>query len=186
MDTDEVMLEMEDGLDKTMAHMAQELASVRTGKASPALVENIMVEAYGAHMRLREVANITTPEARLIVIQPFDTSTIGAVEKAIKESRIGINPVSDGRLLRLPVPELTQERRDQLVKQSRGIAEETRVAIRAHRRTAIDAFKKAQKDSEISEDDLRRLEKDVQDLHDKYIAKVDSSLDEKVKDISHI
>ncbi len=129
---------------------------------------------------------ITTPEPRMIVIQPFDGTTITPIEKAIKESRIGINPMSDGRLLRLPVPELTQERREQLVKQSRTIAEETRVGVRAHRRTAMDAFKKGQKDSEISEDDLRRLEKDVQELHDKYIAKVDSSLEEKVKDISHI
>jgi ribosome recycling factor len=186
MDIDEVMLETEDAMDNTIAHMAQEFASVRTGKASPALVENIIVEVYGTHMKIRELANVTTPEPRLLVIQPFDNSTNQAIEKAIKESRIGINPISDGRLLRLPVPELTAERREQLAKQARVIAEEAKVGIRGHRRTALDTFKKAQKDSTITEDDLRRLEKDVQELHDKFIAKVDSSLEEKVKDISHI
>lgn len=186
MDTDEVMLETEDGLEKTLAHMAQEFAGVRTGKATPALVENIIVEAYGSHMKMREVAVITTPEPRMLVIQPFDNSTSQAIEKAIKESRVGINPINDGRVLRLPVPELTQERREQLAKQVRTIAEETKVGIRGHRRAALDVFKKGQKDSEITEDDLRRLEKEVQDLHDKFIAKVDSAVEEKVKDISHI
>jgi len=186
MDTDEVMLEAEEAMEKTLAHMVQEFGSVRTGKASPALVENIMVEAYGASMRIKELAVITTPEPRMLIIQPFDNTTTSAIEKAIKESRIGINPAADGRVLRLPIPELTHERREQLVKQVRGISEEARVGIRANRRSALDIFKKAQKDSVLTEDDLKRMEKEVQELHDKFIAKVDSTLEDKVKDISHI
>jgi ribosome recycling factor len=184
MEPDEVLLEAEENMEKSLEHMLKEFSAVRTGKASPALVENLPVEAYGTTMQMKELASITSPEARLLVIQPFDVSNAGPIEKAIRESRLGINPAVDGRIIRLPIPELTGERRQQLSKQVNGIAEETRVAIRSHRGAARDTFKKMHKDKQITDDDLRGLETEVQELTDKYIKKVDEMLEKKIEDIT--
>src|SRR5450432_4765058 len=138
MNADEILLEAEMAMEKSADYMIHEFASVRTGKASPALVENIDVEAYGSAMKLKQLALITTPEPRLLVIQPFDASTTKDIEKAIKESKIGINPAVDGKIIRLPIPELSEERRKDLVKGIKQMGEEARVRIRANRRDGID------------------------------------------------
>jgi ribosome recycling factor len=183
MDTEEVLFEAEANMEKTLEHMLQEFSAIRTGKASPALVNNLNVEAYGSVMKLQEVAVVSAPEPRMLVIQPFDASTTKDVEKAIKDSRLGVNPVNDGRVLRLPFPELSKERREELSKQVKTVAEEARVAIRGHRRTALDAFKKGQKNSEITEDEYHTLENKVQKLTDDFIKKIDEALESKTKDI---
>jgi ribosome recycling factor len=186
MDPDEIMLTTEESMEKAVDYMSHEFAAVRTGKASPALVENIDVEAYGAQMKLKQLALITTPEPRLIVIQPFDGGTTSAIEKAIKESKIGINPNVDGKIIRLPIPALTEERRRDLVKGIKQMAEETRVRVRSARRDGIEGLKKAQKEGTLTEDELERLEKDVQKLTDDFVKKVDDSLAAKEADIMKV
>ncbi|HET6409661.1 MAG TPA: ribosome recycling factor [Chthoniobacteraceae bacterium] len=186
MDPDEIMLTTEESMEKAVDYMSHEFAAVRTGKASPALVENIDVEAYGSQMKLKQLALITTPEARLIVIQPFDAGTTSAIEKAIKESKIGINPNVDGKIIRLPIPALTEERRRDLVKGIKQMAEETRVRVRSARRDGIEGLKKAQKDGTLTEDELDRLEKEVQKLTDDFVKRVDESLVAKEADIMKV
>lgn len=186
MDLDEVMLDSEAAMEKAVEFMTHEFASIRTGKASPALVENIDVEAYGASMKLKQLALITTPEARLLVIQPFDASVTRDIERALNESRLGISPAVDGKIIRLPIPELSEERRRDLVKSIKQIAEETKVRVRACRRDAMDAAKKMQKDGDLTEDDLRVAEGDIQKLTDKYIASVDHHFSAKEADIMKI
>jgi ribosome recycling factor len=160
-------------MEKGFEYMTHEFAAVRTGKASPALVENIDVEAYDAMMKLKQLALITTPEPRLLVIQPFDGSTLKAIEKAIKESKIGINPAVDGKIIRLPIPQLSEERRKDLVKTIKQMGEEARVRIRSDRRDALDSLKKAQKDGKITEDELESYEKEVQKVTDSFVKKID-------------
>src|SRR4029434_6986506 len=145
MSADEILLEAEMAMEKSVDYMIHEFASVRTGKASPALVENVDVQAYGSAMKLKQLALITTPEPRLLVVQPFDASTVRDVEKALKESKIGIMPLIDAKIIRLPIPELSEERRKDLVKSLKQMAEEARVRVRANRRTAIDEAKKMEK-----------------------------------------
>ena len=134
MSAEEILLEAEMAMEKSVDYMIHEFASVRTGKASPALVENVDVEAYGSAMKLKQLALITTPEPRLLVVQPFDASTVRDIEKALKESKIGITPLVDGKIIRLPIPELSEERRKDLVKSLKQMAEEARVRVRANRR----------------------------------------------------
>src|ERR1700753_958880 len=164
MDPDEILLETEAAMEKGFDYMQHEFAAVRTGKASPALVEGIDVEAYGSMMKLKQLAMISTPEPRLIVINPFDASTTKDIEKAIKESKIGINPAVDGKIIRLPIPALSEERRKDLVKGIKQMSEEARVRVRSSRRDGMDALKKAQKDGTITEDALSSYEKEIQKL----------------------
>ena len=170
-------------MEKGFEYLQHEFDSVRTGKASPALVENIDVEAYGSQMKLKQLALITTPEPRLLVIQPFDASTTKDIEKAIKESKLGINPAVDGKIIRLPIPSLSEERRKDLVKGIKQMAEEARVRIRSARRDGIDGLKKAQKDGKITEDDLASYEKEIQKLTDGFTKKIDDSVTSKEADI---
>lgn len=186
MDLDEVMLEAEAAMEKAVEFMSHEFSTIRTGKASPALVENMDVEAYGSSMKLKQLAMITTPEARLIVIQPFDASTTRDIERAINESRLGISPAVDGKLIRIPIPELSEERRRDLVKTIKGIAEDTKVRVRACRRDAIDAAKKMQKEGEITEDDLRVAEADIQKITDKQVASIEQHFSAKEADIMKV
>ncbi|MEI8233682.1 MAG: ribosome recycling factor [Verrucomicrobiota bacterium] len=183
MNSDDILLETEDSMEKAVEYMHHEFSSVRTGKASPALVENIEAEAYGSNMRIKQLALITTPEARLIVIQPFDMSTMKAIEKGIKESKLGINPTVDGKLIRLRIPELSEERRIALCKTVKVMAEEARVRIRSARRDGMDGLKKLEKESAITEDDLRALEKEVQTLTDKSVKAIDTALATKEAEI---
>ncbi len=159
---------------------------MRTGKASPALGENIDVEAYGAAMKLKQLALITTPEPRLLVIQPFDASTTRDIEKAIRESKLGINPAVDGKIIRLPIPALSEERRKDLVKGIKQMAEEARVRIRSARRDGIDALKKSQKDGEITQDELGSYEKEIQKLTDGFVKKIDELFVSKEADIMKV
>jgi ribosome recycling factor len=186
MDPDEIMLETEDAMDKAFEYLTHEFSAVRTGKASPALVENIEAEAYGTPMKIKQLAVISTPEPRLLVIQPFDASTTKDIEKAIKESKLGINPISDGKLIRLPIPPLTEERRKDLVKSIRQMSEEVRVRVRSARRDGIDGLKKLEKDGDLSEDNLKSFEQDIQKLTDAANKKIDDALAAKEADIMKI
>jgi len=179
----DVLDTMEEKMMKTLDVVHNEFAGVRTGKASPALVENIQVEAYGTHVRLREVAGIATPEPRLIVIQPWDPTVAPAVAKAIQTSSLGITPVVDGKIIRIPIPDLDQERRRELDKVVKKLAEDGRVAIRNERRQGIEAAKKLQKDGKITEDDLKHAEKEIQAKTDEYIKEIDTVLTHKEKEI---
>ncbi len=173
-------------MEKAFEYLTHEFSAVRTGKASPALVENIEVEAYGAMMKLKQVAVVSTPEPRLLVIQPFDGSTVKDIERAIKESKLGINPAVDGKIIRLPIPPLTEERRKDLVKGIKQMAEEAKVRTRSARRDGMDQLKKAQKDDEISEDDLESYEKEVQKLTDQFVKKIDDTLSAKEADVMKV
>lgn len=180
---DLLMDHLEEEMMSTEDAMQRDFATVRTGKASPGLVENLNIDYYGTQTRLRELAGITVPEPRMLVIQPWDPSAIGLIEKAINASNIGITPVNDGRILRLPMPELSEERRNSLVKQVKQRAEDTKVSIRNIRREGNELAKKAEKKSEITEDDLKDMLKDIQDLTDKYIKKVDDIFASKEQDL---
>ncbi|MCP4178559.1 MAG: ribosome recycling factor [bacterium] len=175
-----------DRMEKTIDAMKTDFTGIRTGKASPALVENILIDYYGTATKLKELAGITSPEPRLLVIQPYDPSSVATIEKAISISKIGINPVSDGKILRLPIPELSEERRSSLTKQVGSRSEEARVAIRNIRREGNDIAKKSQKNTEITEDDLKVLLKDIQELTDSSIKDVDNVLKDKENELMNI
>ena len=183
MPVDDILLEAEEKMIKTEEVVVHEFAGVRTGKASPALVENILVEVYGSQMRIRELAGITTPEARLLVIQPWDAGTAHPIEKAIQKANLGLNPSVQGKVIRLVLPELSQERRVEFVKVIHKMAENGRVAIRHVRRDAIEHMKKESKEGKITEDDLAHGEKEAQKLTDQYIARIDEHLAHKEKEI---
>src|SRR5437763_10011928 len=153
MTKDDILLEAEMAMEKSVDFMVHEFAAVRTGKASPALVENIDVQAYGSTMKLKQLALITTPEARLLVVQPFDAGTVHDIERALKESNIGITPAFDGKIIRLPIPELSEERRKELARSPGKMAEEARVRVRSNRRTALDEAKKLKTGGGIGEED---------------------------------
>ena len=180
---DDILLEAEEKMEKTEQVVVNEFAGVRTGKASASLVENILVETYGAHMRIRELAGITAPEARTLAIQPWDASTIGAIEKAIQKANLGLSPAVQGKVLRIFFPELSQERRLEFVKIIKKMTEDGRVAIRHVRRDAMDLLKKHAHDSGVTEDEEKQAEKDLQKLTDGYIAKIDLHLAHKEKEI---
>lgn len=183
MSIDDILLEAEDKMIKTEQHLQHELAGVRTSKASPALVENIQVEVYGSHMRIRELAGITTPETRQIVIQPWDANSLGPIEKAIQKANLGLNPSVQGKVIRIFLPELSEERRHELVKAVKHLTEEARIAVRNVRREAMEHLKKEKKAGSVSEDEEREAEKEVQKLTDQYIGKLDEHLAHKEKEI---
>ena len=173
-------------MEKSVDYMVHEFSAVRTGKASPALVENVDVEAYGSSMKLKQVALITTPEPRLLVVQPFDASTVRDIEKALKESKIGITPLVDGKVIRLPVPELSEERRRDLVKSLKQMAEEARVRVRTNRRSAMEEAKKLQKSGELTEDGLRDAEADIQKLTDRFVKSIDEHFERKEAEVMKV
>ena len=180
---DDILLEAEEKMLKSEEVVQHEFAGVRTGKASPALVENIMVEAYGGQMRIRELAGITTPEPRMILIQPWDATTVHPIEKAIQRANLGLNPAVDKKFIRIVLPELSGERRVEFTKVVKKMSEDGRVAIRHIRRDAIEHMKKEQKEGRITEDELKHGEKEVQKLTDQYIARIDEHLAHKEKEI---
>ncbi|MEO8425788.1 MAG: ribosome recycling factor [Verrucomicrobiota bacterium] len=183
MTVDDILLEAEEKMTKTEEVVLHEFAGVRTGKASASLVENIMVDAYGSQMRIRELAGITTPEPRMLLIQPWDVTTLHPIEKAIQKSNLGLNPAIDKKTIRIFLPELSQERRLEFSKIVRKMAEDGRVAIRHVRRDAIEHLKKESKSGAITEDQLLSAEKETQKLTDQSIAKIDSHLAHKEKEI---
>ena len=183
---DDVLLEAQDKMEKTVAVLRDQLAGLRTGKASPALVENVQIPYYGTMTRLREMANISTPEPRLIVIQPYDPSCLGEIEKTILGANLGVTPMNDGRVVRVPIPELNEERRQEMVKVARRTAEEARVAIRHERREANDAAKALEREGTITEDDRDTALQDIQQATDKTIAIIDTLLKEKETEIMDV
>lgn len=180
------LADTESHMQKAVEATQRSLNTIRTGRANASLLDRIMVDYYGTETPLRSLANISTPDASTITIQPFDRSSLGAVEKAISMSDLGLTPNNDGSLIRLNIPPLTSDRRKELVKMAAKLAEEGRVAVRNVRRDAIDAIRKQGKSSEISEDEVRDLQDQIQKLTDKYIAKVDEVLAEKEKDITTV
>ena len=183
MNTDDILLEAEDKMTKTEEFVQHEFTGVRTGKASPALVENLLADVYGSQMRIREIAGITTPEPRMLVITPWDAGSLHAIEKAIQKSSIGINPMIHGKAIRLILPELSTERRQEMVKMAHKMTEDGRVAIRHVRRDAIEELKKQGKAGGVTEDEEKHAEKEIQKLTDQYIAKIDEHLKHKEKEI---
>ncbi|MFW8602271.1 ribosome recycling factor [Desulfobacterota bacterium M19] len=161
----------------------RELTKIRTGRASLSLFDGIKVESYGSRMPINQVATMTIPESRLIIIQPWDLQMLGIIEKAIMKANIGLNPVNDGKVIRISIPQLTEERRKELVKQVRKISEDFRIAIRNERRTTIDIFKKQKKDKEISEDELFYLQDKAQKETDRFIKDIDAIMAEKEKEV---
>ena len=164
----------------------RELSKIRTGRASISLLDGIKVDAYGSPLPINQVATLTIPESRLIQIQAWDTQLLGAIEKAIQKADLGLNPVNDGKILRISIPQLTEERRKELVKQVRKVTEEYRVAIRNSRREAIDTLKKQKNDKDITEDDLFRLQDDAQKETDKFIKQIDELMAEKEKEVMEV
>jgi ribosome recycling factor len=186
MSADDILLEAEMAMEKSVDFMVHEFAAVRTGKASPALVENVDVQAYGSAMKLKQLALITTPEPRLLVVQPFDAGTVRDIEKALNESRIGITPSVDGKIIRLPVPELSEERRKDLVRSLGKMAEEARVRVRANRRAALDEAKKLKASGGLTEDGMRDTESEVQKLTDRFVKSIDDHLARKEAEIMRV
>lgn len=183
MDEDEIFMNFEEGVEKASNHASHEFAAVNTGKANPTMVEGVMVEAYGSRMAIRDMAAISTPNNRTIAITPWDKTTLKAIEKALQTSNVGITPAIMGDVIRLPLPDLTGERRQELVKLVSKHAEDARVGVRKARHDAMDHIKKLQKDGGISEDDLNRCEKEIQSGTDEAIKKIGDLLAAKEKDL---
>ena len=182
----EVESHLRSQMEKTLADLLSEMAGVRTGRASIHVLDSVRVDYYGTPTPLNQVANLAVPEPQMITIQPWDVSQIAPIEKAIRSADLGLNPANDGKLIRLPVPPLTEERRKEIVKKLHGVAEGHRVALRNERRDANDKLKKLAKDKAISEDDERRAMDDVQKVTDGYIAKIDAAMKAKEKEIMEI
>jgi len=180
---DDYLLEAEEKMMKTEQVVVNEFVGIRTGKASPSLVENLVVEVYGSQMRIRELAGITTPEPRALTIQPWDVNSLHPIEKAIQKSNLGLTPSIQGKAIRLFFPELSQERRQEFVKIIRKMAEDGRVAVRHVRRDTMEQIKKHGHDSGITEDEVKHSEKELQKLTDEYIGKLDAHLAAKEKEI---
>ncbi len=180
---DDALLDATDRMEKAADALRRGLATIRTGRASPALVEHLRVDYYGTETPLNQLATISTPEARLIVIQPWDKASIGAVEKAILKSDIGLNPSNDGTVIRLAIPQLTEERRRDIAKQVRKRVEEARVEVRNIRRDCHDQIRKLEHDHEISQDDLHRAENELQKLTDDHVKQIDNVGQEKEEEI---
>ena len=178
--------EIKEKMSKTISVYSENLAEVRAGRANPAILNKIKVDYYGVSTPISQVAGISVPEARLIVIQPWDANILKEIEKEILKSDIGINPNNDGKVIRLAFPELNEERRKEIVKDIKKIAEDAKVAVRAIRRDAIDGFRKQQKDSEITEDELKSAEDEVQKITDAKIEEIDNILANKEKEVMSI
>jgi ribosome recycling factor len=180
---DEVLQDLRREIDETAGKLKKEFARVRTGRASASLLDGIVVEYYGARTQLNSLATINVPEPRLIAITPYDKGSIGEIERAIRGSDLGLNPINDGKLIRIPIPELTEERRRDLVKHVKKIAEDFRVSMRNHRRDANEMIKELQKEKQVTEDDARNAQEKVQSLTNEGIERVDRTLKSKEEEI---
>ena len=186
MPVDSVMTTVKDNMEKALAHLQKEFRLTRTGRATPALVEGVRVNAYGAEMPLKQCATISVPEARQLMLKPFDLGLLKEIEKALLASDLGVTPQNDGKMIRLTFPPLTEERRKQLAKTIKGQGEEGKVVIRNARRDAIKGLEDAEKKKEISEDELKKYKDTVQDILKEYEKKVDEEVDRKSKEIMEI
>ncbi len=176
-------VEFEDKMKKTLSSLEKDFAALRAGRANPAVLDRIRVEYYGTPTKINEVAAVSVPEPRMLVIQPWDASVLKEIEKAILASDIGINPQNDGKVIRLTFPQPTEERRRELAKDAKKYGEDAKVAVRNVRRDAMDKFKKQEKAKEITADDLKGIETDIQKMTDKFIAEIDKMVSDKEKEI---
>lgn len=183
---DDISKDAEEGMKKAIEAFKRDLAKVRTGRATTAMLDGIKVDYYGTPTPLNQVATVTVVDARLISVKPWEKNMIAVIDKAIRASDLGINPVADSDLVRLPIPPLTQERRKDLVKSVKKMTEESKIAVRGSRRDAMDLLKEAEKDKEITEDERKNGEKRVQDLTDKFVAMIDELAATKEKEIMEI
>jgi ribosome recycling factor len=177
--TELVISEAKDSMQKSLAGLTHDLAKIRTGRANPALLEGLSVDYYGTPTPIKKLAQLNAPEARLITIQPFDRSAIAEIEKAIHKANLGFSPVSDGKIVRVPIPELTEERRKELAKQVKKLGEEHKIGVRNARRDAIAAVKDFQKDGDLAEDEAHQLTEKIQKLTDDFTAHIDKAVETK-------
>jgi ribosome recycling factor len=184
--SDPVIEELRQEGERTINALRRDLARTRTGRASTALLEGITVDYYGTRTPLNQLAGLSAPEPRLLIIQPYDKTALTQIERAILQSDLGLVPMNDGKILRVPIPELTEERRRELVKHVRKVAEDYRVSVRNHRRDAIDLLKSLQKDKEITEDDLRRAQEKAQEITKMHIERIDQILKAKEDEIMEV
>ncbi|MBA1333890.1 MAG: Ribosome recycling factor [Firmicutes bacterium] len=182
----EIHKETEEKMKKTVKVLEEELATIRAGRANPALLDKVMVEYYGVPTPLNQIAGLSAPEARLLIIQPYDSTALGNIEKAILKSDLGLNPSNDGRIIRLVIPQLTEERRRELVKLVKKYGEEAKVAIRNERRNANDELKRMKKDGDITEDDEKKAQDEVQKLTDRYVENIDQVVAKKEQEIMEV
>lgn len=180
---DVVLDQARTGMAKSLDSLQRDMSRIRTGRANPAILDVVTVEYYGVQTPLKQLATLNAPEPRLITVQPFDPSALGAIERGILKADLGLSPVNDGKILRVPIPELTEERRRELVKLVKKMAEDHKVGIRGSRRDAVALAKEAEADGELSEDESRRLQKRVQDLTDEFIARIDEAAGVKEQEI---
>lgn len=183
---DAILKDAESRMKKSVAAMEEEFAGLRTGRASAAMFDKIRVQYYGNPTPINQVASISVPESRLVVIQPWDKGALADIEKAIHSSELSLNPSNDGKVIRISIPPLTEERRKEIVKMAKNIAEQSRVAVRNIRRDANEELKKSEKESEISEDDLKRGEENIQKLTDQYVEQINTLLSAKETEILEI
>lgn len=186
MDTATILLDAEERMEKAVASLDRDFGKLRTGRASTALVDGIKADYYGTPTPIAQMASVATPDSRTITIQPWDKGGMAAVEKAILKSDLGLTPINDGKIIRISIPPLTEERRKDLVKVARKYGEDARVAVRNIRRDANESLKKAEKDKDITEDELKRSSENVQKLTDKYIGEIDGKCSSKEKEIMEI
>ena len=173
-------------MDKAIEALRREFSGVRTGKASPALLDSVRVEAYGSHVPLNQVATVSAPEPRMLIVQPWDRAMISPIEKALQTSDLGLNPSNDGKIVRVPIPALTEERRREYVKLLHKLGEEAKVAVRQARKDANDEIKRRQKDGELSEDEARREQDEVQKLTDRHVQHIDELLKHKEAEVMEV
>jgi ribosome recycling factor len=181
-----IFAQLQKDMEHSVGALRKELAKLRTGRASTALLEHIFVEYYGAHTPLNQLATLSAPEPRLLVVQPFDRSAMGDIEKAILKSDLGLTPNNDGKIIRVPIPQLTEERRKELVKHVKKIAEEFRVSVRNHRRVAIEQLKEAEKKKELTADEFKHGQDRVQKLTDDFIARIEKVVKSKEEEIMEV
>lgn len=183
---DDILLEAEEKMDKAVSVAKEDFGNIRTGRIHPGIFAKITVEYYGTQTPLNQLASFHVPEPRMVVVQPFDKSSLGAIEKAIRNSDLGVNPSNDGIIIRVIFPELTEERRREYIKTARGKAEDSRVSVRNIRRHAKDSLDKLVKNSEAGEDDVHRAERDLQELTDTYVAQIDELLKHKEAELLEV
>lgn len=184
--TEEVLENLKSEFEETLAKFQKELAKIRTGRANVGMLDSVRVEYYGSQTPLTQVATLRVPEPRLITITPWEKTIIPDIEKAIIKSDLGLNPSNDGQLIRVPIPALTGERREELVRQARRVAEDHKIALRNHRREANDMVKQMEKDSDITEDDMHRAFEEINGLTDQYAGKIDARLTKKEEEIREV
>jgi ribosome recycling factor len=185
METDPIFQKLNEDMRKSVDHVMSEFSTLHTGKANPSMVEGVTVDVYGSSMKLRDVAAITTPDSRTLQIQAWDKGTVAPIEKALIDARLGISPVVTGELIRLPIPELSGERREELCKMAQGFAENGRIGVRASRKDGLDSLKSLQKDG-LPEDDFKRAEKEVQKLTDDMVNEINQALASKESDLRKV